>query len=255
MLFHKHASLSTVTVRATTMINSTNTGQDVLISPLWKNAFSTQQLCSRGAGVPSLVWFCLQCIAEFPDQAQLHHKLVYQPPQPPLNDIDRLLASMLTGRCGKIQDTRDKQDLSQFDPRLWAVIAQIFDYLPSGLRTYTISLNDEALPLLQQIPNTATFSLMTILELPSCMALTDSSISQLKDLHTLTAFDASSTRISSYGLLSLARTLQMNDPLEATRRLRGPWVLRILRLKYCSGIDDAVYATLPKFPLLSVVGV
>lgn len=161
---------------------------------------------------------------------------------------------MLTGQCSRVSDTRDKQAHLQLDPRLWAVIAQVFDYLPLGLRTYTISLNDEALPLLQRIPNTATFSLMTILELPSCTALTDSSIFQLKDLHSLTAFDASSTQISSYGLLSLTRTLQMNDPLEEPRRLRGPWALRILRLKHCTKIDDAIYATLPKFPLLSIVG-
>lgn len=223
------------------------------------NVYSPPEPYTRGGRVPSLVWFCLQCISDFPDQVQLPCKLTYRPAihRPPKNFrlVDRLLTSALTRRHENPDvDMDDKFNLSRLDPRLWVVTVQIFDHIPSELRTYTIPLNDELLPLLQCVPNTATFSLLTILELPGCLALTDNSITDVKGLHTLVAFDASRTAISARGILALARTLQANDSSEVTRKLRGPWALRILRVKHCARIDDGIYSSLSLFPLLSVVG-
>lgn len=237
-------------------------GEGGLVSSRWKNkadVYSHPETHTRGGWVPSLVWFCLQCISEFPDQIRLPLKLAYRPsihrPPKSFRLLDRLLAHATSRRSDNASlDAKNRVAISKVDPCLWATIVQIFDHIPSELRTYTIPLNDELLPLLQGIPNTDTFSLITILELPGCSALVNSSIAELRFLHTLAAFDASNTRLSADGILSLARTLQANSPLEETRRLRGPWGLRILRLKHCNGIEDAVYQTLPKFPLLSVVG-
>ena len=125
---------------------------------------------------------------------------------------------------------------------------------PPQLRTYTLALNDELLPLIQGLRNADGFSLITILELPGCDALTDNNVAELRCLHALAAFDASNTELSSHGIVTLSRTLSINDPSESTRKLRGPWSLRILRLKHCSEIDNAVYHVFSSFPLLTVIG-
>ncbi|KAF5357861.1 hypothetical protein D9756_001580 [Leucocoprinus leucothites] len=212
----------------------------------------------RGPRVPSLVWFCLQCISESPDQIQLPYKLIYRPPKslPPKSFrlIDKLLRAAPARNNYYMRSVDDLEpDLRKLDPRLWATIIQIFDQIPTELRNYTLALNDNLLPLIQGIKNTDTFSLLTILELPGCDALTDDSITGLRGLHTLTALDASNTRLSSRGIVALARTLRVNDPEESARALNGPWGLRVLRLKHCAGIDDTVYQVLSSFPLLTVV--
>lgn len=238
------------------------TDQGRLVLSRWKNTaevYSSPEAYIRGGHVPSLVWFCLQCISEYPDQIQLPLKLVYRPPthRPPksFRFLDKLLHLATMDHSDREPSKEETHSFSILDPRLWAVIVQIFNDIPQELSTYTIPLNDEFLPLLQGIQNTDTFSLVTILELPGCSVLVDDSIAELGFLHGLVAFDASRTKISASGILSLSRTLRANDTSEAARKLRGPWGLRILRLKRCEKIGDAVYETLPKFPLLSVVGV
>ncbi|KAF9451032.1 hypothetical protein P691DRAFT_773419 [Macrolepiota fuliginosa MF-IS2] len=231
-----------------------------LVSSRWKNTpdvYVRPETCARGGGVPSLIWFCLQCMSEFPDQVHIPLKVSYRrslrPPPKSFRVIDDIFASAMA-RQSDNNDLDAQRDLSTIDPRLWVVIVQVFDQIPSELRIYTIPLNDEFLPLLQGIQNTDTFSLLTILELPSCSALEDNTLADLRFLHTLAAFDASNTRISADGVLSLARTLQANSPLEATRKLTGPWGLRVLRLKHCSRIaGSTIYESLDRFPLLSVV--
>ncbi|KAF8636634.1 hypothetical protein AX17_003443 [Amanita inopinata Kibby_2008] len=68
------------------------------------------------------------------------------------------------------------------------------------------------------------------------------------------ALDVSDTKISYYAIKRLAQM-----PITATdaswpNSWRGPWPLRILRLRNCSNIDNLVFPILPKFPLLCVIG-
>jgi hypothetical protein len=224
----------------------------------WKNTpdvYIPPETHSRGSRVPSLVWFCLQVISEFPDQIQLPFKLIYRAPRSPPPKSFRLINNLFNATSQGESDHSDwRLDLRRLDPRLWAAIIQIFDHIPNALRTYTLPLNDELLPLIQGLKNTNTFSLVTILELPGCDALTDDSIAELRCLHTLAALDASNTRISSHGIVAFARTLIVDEPGESTPKLRGPWGLRILRIKHCAAVDSTIYHVLPCFPLLSVVG-
>lgn len=223
----------------------------------WKNmpdVYLQPETHSRGSRVPSLVWFCLQALSEFPDQIQLPFKLIYRTPRSPPPKSFRLIDKLFSATHKGGYDVTSSLLLQKLDPRLWAAVIQIFDHIPTELRTYTLSLNDGLLPLIQGVKNTPTFSLITILELPGCDALTDESIVELRCLHTLTALDASNTRISSHGIVSLARTLIVNEPEETQRALKGPWALRILRVKHCTGIDNTIYHILPSFPLLSIVG-
>ena len=137
------------------------------------------------------------------------------------------------------------------NPLLWITLVQIYDYLPDCVRSFNIPLHHSHLPLLQRVPSTSIFSLITILDLPACPELTDHSISALNILHSLVAFDASATTLSSYAISVLARTLVYTQ-YDTTRR--GPWSLRILRLANCNNIDNTVYSHISLFPLLSVVG-
>ncbi|KAJ3571893.1 hypothetical protein NP233_g3464 [Leucocoprinus birnbaumii] len=227
----------------------------------WKNSpdvYLQPDTHYRGPHVPSLVWFCLQCISEFPEQIQLPCKLIYRPPEPPspkgFRFVDNLFRAVSTRRGEPSHLDKDSEpDLQTLDPRLWVTIIQIFDQIPDELRSYTLALNDELLPLMQNVKNTDTFALITILELPGCPALTDDSITELRCLHTLAAFDASNTSLSSHGIVTLARTLLINDRDDSLRTLRGPWGLRILRLKHCAGVDNLVYRAFSSFPLLAVV--
>ncbi|KAF8077956.1 hypothetical protein FPV67DRAFT_22896 [Lyophyllum atratum] len=122
--------------------------------------------------------------------------------------------------------------------------------LPTHLCALTLPLADAHLLLLQRVPFTPRFSLLTILDLPACPHLTDTSIVSLSPLHSLVALDASATSLSSYAIKALAGTLLWVD--DGPER-RGPWPLRILRLRYCTNMDDNVYHHLSRFPLLSVI--
>lgn len=147
-------------------------------------------------------------------------------------------------------------DLRHVDPRLWATLAQLYKTtLPSIFSHYYTPLSDMYTPLLQAIPSTPHFSLVTILELPGCIELDDDNIVELKCLHSLTAFEASGTKLTDYGLQKLAKTLAHDDSGEdAVCTRRGPWPLRILRLRDCKGITKAILSIVAKFPLLSVLG-
>jgi len=231
-----------------------------LFHPRWKNTADVYlpfETHCRSSQVPSLVWFCLRYISEFPDQLQLpnNNKLIYRPSSSPLPKSFRLIDGLFRAPSSSgTNDNYSSFDLKKLDPRLWAVVVQVFDRIPPQLRTYTLALNDELLPLIQGLRNTDSFSLITILELPGCDALTDHNVAELRCLHALSAFDASNTKLSSHGIVTLSRTLSINDPGDSTRKLRGPWSLRILRLKHCSEIDNAVYHFFPSFPLLAVIG-
>lgn len=184
-------------------------------------------------GVPSLVWFCVSALYRHPDQLHLLGgvRLNYRRE---LNDID----------------------LYNLDPRLWATLVQLYDRLPDKLSAYQLPLNDTHLPLLQEIPSTPSFSLLTILDLPACKDLDDATIINLKPLHSLVAFDASSTALSTDGIQRLTNTLLLREPDDEHAHLmyRGPWPLRILRLRNCAKVTNDVYPHLAKFPLLSIIG-
>lgn len=175
--------------------------------------------------VPSLVYYCLLLLSNSPDQAHLLNlRLNYRSSHFSIPD-------------------------KYLDPRLWATLVQIYDGLPTSLSVYNIPFNNPHLNLLQHISNTSLFSLVTILELPGCSQVTDVSITRLGALHTLVALDASSTSLTPYAIRTLAATLQTEGLSH-----RGPWTLRMLRLRNCKNITDDVFPHLAKFVLLSVIG-
>ncbi|KAF7304873.1 hypothetical protein MKEN_01201500 [Mycena kentingensis (nom. inval.)] len=193
--------------------------------------------------VPTLPWFCLTKLFPFPDQVAVaigNTRLIYQHPAAE-SDFDLLRA---------LVPTWDDPDFNwaRVDPRLWATMAIIYDRLPERMRVYKIPLADEHLPLLQTIPSTPNLSLVTILELPGCSELSDTSVVGLKQLHSLCALDVSATRISSHGIKVFARTVQWSADEK-----KGPWNLRILRLRNCKAIDDAILPHLSTFHLLFVL--
>lgn len=179
--------------------------------------------------VPSLSSICILILAKFPDQIRIPVRLHY---------------SELTLTRHPLQLCR------HLDPLLWITLVQIYDHLPDSLSSCNIPLYYQHLPLLQRVLSTSNFSLITILDLPACPDLNDQSIYTLNLLHSLVAFDASATSLSSYAIKVLARTLVYTQ-YDTTRR--GPWPLRILRLRDCRKIDNTVYSHISLFPLLSVV--
>ncbi|KAJ6596884.1 hypothetical protein DFH09DRAFT_1356996 [Mycena vulgaris] len=195
--------------------------------------------------LPSLAWFCLTKLALFPNQVNQIGpvRLTYHPPASDASyDILRALIPSLS---------LSEFDWANVDPRLWATIVQIYDNLPAVFQCYPIPLADEHLQLLQSVKSTPQFSLVTILELPGCRELKDSNIFNLKYLHGLCALDASDTHLSSYAVKVLSETVSWGD--DQTRR--GPWGLRILRLRNCRNIDSTICANLPPFQLLSILDV
>ncbi|KAG6890705.1 hypothetical protein C0995_005078 [Termitomyces sp. Mi166 len=179
--------------------------------------------------VPSLARLCLRVLARYPGHVPIDVRLNYHPIY---SDV--------------LDDVLD----DALDPTLWSALVQVYDGLPSHLRSLTISLADPRLSFLQKIPQTSLFSLMTILDLPACPHLTDTSIVRLGPLHSLVALDASATPLSSYAIKVLSGTLLwINDGPQR----RGPWSLRILRLRFCDKIDDSIYSHLTKFPLLAAI--
>ncbi|KAF5391300.1 hypothetical protein D9757_001900 [Collybiopsis confluens] len=138
-------------------------------------------------------------------------------------------------------------DISTVDPLLWATIAQIYGTsLPNIFTTYPISLQDTHLPRLRSIPPTPTFALITVLELPGCPQLTDDTAITIKSLPLLTAFDASDTAFSSWGVRKLLMPTLDSD-------WTGPWGLRILRLRNCKAVDQTLFKALQPLKLLSVL--
>lgn len=172
--------------------------------------------------VPSLLSLCVTALVPYANQV---HRLPVRLATPSNLLLDELVP-----------------DSDELDVRLWAVIGQVFD-LPSS--SYSAQLANPHMPLLQSIPSTDSFSLVTVLDFPACKHLTDDAIVQLKGLHTLSAFDASETALTAYAVKSLAATLRTDG--------KGPWPLRILSLRKCRKVTDDVYEHLSAFPLLSVL--
>lgn len=201
--------------------------------------------------VPSPFYFYIRKLFPFPDQ--VHQIGAFRLRYAPDASFDILRALIPS-----YSDTHRMQaafDLSMVDPRLWATLVQLYSLLPDQFAVLPIPLADKHISLLQRIPSTSHFSLVTILELPGCRELTDATIVQLKGLSTLCAFDASATNLSADGIRILASTLFWTDEDDGEERTRrGPWGLRMLRLKDCPRISKKVFTYLEKFPLLSVVG-
>lgn len=201
--------------------------------------------------VPSLAYFAIKSLFEYPEQVHAlgSLRLQYQTPSSALSyDVLRELIPFY--------DPSDPDfTLAEVDPRLWATVIQVFSGLPDTFRTYRIPLSDKHVPLLQQIHSTPQFSLITILELPGCPELTDETIIQLKCLPGLCALDASATKLGTHGMKNLSRTLMWSeDDGVTTRERRGSWAIRILNLQNCPNIDNGIFTFLPKFVLLSVIG-
>ena len=164
----------------------------------------------------SLVSLCIQILLPFVDQIHLPYRLHLRS-----TTLDELIP-----------------DPAHIDTRLWAALIQIYDNLPPFLASHK---TDTHLPLLQSIPSTPSFSLITLLELSSCPHLNDSSILELRFIHTLTAFDATESTLSPYAIKTLAS-------------FTGLWQLRILSLRKCKHITNDAFPHFAKFPLLSVLG-
>ncbi|KAF7294942.1 hypothetical protein MIND_01032300 [Mycena indigotica] len=190
---------------------------------------------------PSLVWFCLHKLAQFPDQVAAigNIRLTYRPPKS--SQDEDILRSLIPLDPSEF-------DWALVDPRLWCTIVQIYDNLPASFTCYSIPLADEHLPALQ-LPSTPNFSLVTILELPGCRELTDATIVELKRLHSLCALDVSGApNISSHAIRVLAGTVLWSEAEQ-----RGPWCLRVLRCRNCKAIDNKILPHLSSFPLLSLL--
>ncbi|KZP11996.1 hypothetical protein FIBSPDRAFT_755766 [Athelia psychrophila] len=200
--------------------------------------------------VPSLVSYAVKALFVYPEQIHVlgSQRLQYRASSSLLRDVLRDLIPWY--------DPEDPDFcLKEVDPRLWATLAQSFSGLPDSFRTYHIPLDDQYLPLLQQIPSTEHFSLVTILELPDCAAVTDDTMLNLKQLSSLCALDISGTAVTTHGIQNLARTLVWNDldDTDVTDK-RGPWALRILDVRKCKSIDNDIFACAEQFILLTVLG-
>lgn len=203
--------------------------------------------------VPPLAFFCIKALAEYPDEIHAlgPARLRYEAPWS-RNQFD-ILSALIPTYCPF--DDPEGFDLTLVDPRLWAVIIQAYEGLPPVFRQYTLPLSDAYLPLLQTIPSTKHFSLITVLSLSRCRMLTDDTILELRHLHTLVALDMSVTAVGTWGISRLAKSLAWSEADAAhPAERRGPWGLRILDLRDCINIDDKVFHWLTRFPLLSVVG-
>ncbi|KAG6849577.1 hypothetical protein H0H93_007280 [Arthromyces matolae] len=185
---------------------------------------NTDNDANRVLRVPSLSSLCLRVLARYPGHIPLDVRLNYQDDSDVLDNV--------------------------LGPAFWSVLVQVYDGLPLYLRTIVVPFSDPHVLSLQQIPQSPQFSLLTILDLPACPSLTDKSIVFIAGLHSLVALDASATSLSSYAIKVLSGTLLWID--NGPQR-RGPWPLRILRLRFCNKVDDTVYPHLGKFPLLTVI--
>ncbi|KAH9001283.1 hypothetical protein EDB92DRAFT_1825732 [Lactarius akahatsu] len=197
--------------------------------------------------VPSLSYFCIKHLVKIPELVYNYGPArPYRSPEyPGGSDVLRTLPR--TPQCNV--------DLSKVDPRLWAVIVQVYSDLPSDLHIYRTALADKYLPSLQRIPTTEHFSLLTVLEIPGCSHLTDDTIVRLAVIHTLCVLDASNTPLTAQGIRRLSGTLRWGDDgVDFANQRRGPWQLRILSLRNCKQVTDNIYQCLESFMLLAVVG-
>ena len=189
--------------------------------------------------IPPLAYFCIRKLVHYPDQLYTlgPHRIRCQP------QVLRALSPSTFG-----DDNSPTRCLCKLDPRLWSIIVQVYSDLPRGLQNYSIPLGDKHLPLLQAIPSTPSFALITVLNLARCVS--DETSHVLKLLHGLCALDISDTPISHLGIRHFApmATTEPPDPHYGTRGLR------ILRLNNCREITNHVIDVLPNFPLLTIIG-
>ena len=127
-------------------------------------------------------------------------------------------------------------------------IVQVYSDLPKGFQNYHIPLGDRHLPLLQSIPSTPSFALITVLSLTR--RVSDETSHALKTLHGLCTLDISQTSISHLGIRHFAPTIT-SEPSDAHYGTRG---LRILRLCNCPKITDQVIDAVSNFQLLTILG-
>jgi len=194
---------------------------------------------ARTGPVPPLAYFCIRTLANYADQVYGigSHRIGCQP---------QVLHALSPSAFGDIDATT--RCLCKLDPRLWSIIVQVYSGLPKGLQNYHIPLGDKYLPLLQAIPSTPSFALITVLNL--ARSISDETSHALKSLHNLCALDISQTSVSHLGIRHFAPTIanKQSDPRYGTQGLR------ILRLCDCPEITDQVISAVSSFPLLAVLG-
>lgn len=215
-------------------------GQARSPNPYEKNA-QAAKATSGSHSIQSLSWYCINALLEYVDQLHILESIRLS-----YNSDRQLLKKFVPS-----WETPDFS-LRDIDPRLWALLIQIYTNLPNVLRVYPIALSDSHLTLLQQIPLTENFAMITVLDLKRCKELTDASIVHLKVLHNLCCFNCGGTQISTYGINSFVRTLILR--VDTAEKKRGPWTLRVLWLRDCVKVDDDIYTVLDELPLLCVIG-
>ncbi|KAF9264687.1 hypothetical protein L218DRAFT_1076162 [Marasmius fiardii PR-910] len=202
--------------------------------------------------VPSLVSLCIRILSQYPDQ--IHHlppgfHLKYHPNSYCSQfDILRALIPTYSSDSGSFS-------LERVDPNLWATLVQLFpNSIPSSFTTYLLPLSDAHLPLLQLIPATPSCAIITVLELPGCKEITDDTITKLRVLHNLVALDLSDTCLTNLGISRLASAcIWSTQEYDRKPERRGPWGIRIIRLRNCYAVDNVSIQSLSKFVLLSVI--
>lgn len=209
--------------------------------------------------VPSLATFCIRALAEACEQ--LHILGSRRLPFPKAKRKRKDAEASDESRSGREKSNngflraivRDwgasDFSLCSIDPRLWATLVQIYSDPPDDLRVYPVRLCDAYLPLLNQIPATSDFTLVTTLDLQGSKNITDSNIINIKILHSLCALDMGKTGVSSRAIEILSRALLLDNG-----QRRGTWRLRILRLRGCHRVDKSIFPFLSRFPHLCVVG-
>ncbi|GJE95138.1 hypothetical protein PsYK624_113190 [Phanerochaete sordida] len=227
--------------------------KNTLATPAPYEAPHTAYTNNPAVYVPSLQSLCINILSEYPDQLHIFGstRLLYHSPQTE-GEYDLLREVIPAYRSDP--PLSESELLRSVNPRLWATLIQLYGGLPDFLRTYKLPLADPQLPLLQTIPSTHDFALITVVELPGCRELTDDTVVQLGQLHALTALDVSATSLTSWGVKTLAKTLmKRTEPSSSATALSGPWGLRILFLHDCIHVDKEVLPCLQQFPLLSAI--
>ncbi|KIJ69411.1 hypothetical protein HYDPIDRAFT_36476 [Hydnomerulius pinastri MD-312] len=224
--------------------------KSVLAPPVRATQYDAYEPTFTGT-VPPLAYFCIRTLSAFPEQLHTlgHLRFTYR------DDVARALLPSRSQCESTPQGTENADfDITALDPRLWSTLAQVMHPLPEQLHDLDLPLADIHLPLLQQIPSTPDFSLVTLLSLPNCREICDDTIVELRRLNGLVALDLRGTSVSPYGLTVLARGLSWTqDEDSGFKRRTGIWGLRILRLHSCTSIDNKVLPILHKFPLLSAI--
>ncbi|KAI5900400.1 uncharacterized protein SCHCODRAFT_02562968 [Schizophyllum commune H4-8] len=192
--------------------------------------------------VPSLAYFCIRRLVDYPEYAG-RVSLPYVPPE---TEGDPDILRTLIPSYSYFDNTLDYNAL---EPRLWAVIVQVFTGLPSCFSTYSLALSDKYLPLLQRVECTKRFSLIVVLDLSGSSNLRDETIHKLFELRHLAALDISKTRVSALGVKLLRPRTGAPDGHE------GPRALRVLSLRGCKAVKDEVLEYLLLFPLLSAIDI